>query len=176
MVLKSLFNFTLIVCLAIGFTEATAVGETIAITQRCINQWAASADDVRHALIVDTGLRLPGEQLDAYLRRIAQPLLHEPPQAYKKRIESYFTIFQKANNDLGIIRTIPALQNRTSANLRTWQQIVLDVRSLPRQLKYLQLDWRQHNTVQGRQHFAVQFDAVTNLYLTLYNLLRNALP
>ncbi|WP_044949070.1 hypothetical protein [Chthonomonas calidirosea] len=153
-----------------------ACAEAMVVTQRCINQWAAAADDVRHAIVVDTGLRLPGEQLDAYLRRIALPLPNETPQAYQKRITAYFTAFQKANAHLSQIRELPTLQARTSTNLRIWQQIVLDAHSAPRQLHFLQIDWTRRNRAQGRLHFALQFDATTNLYIALYNLLRDALP
>jgi len=150
--------------------------QAMVVTQHCINRWAAAADDVRHAIVVDTGLRLPGEQLDAYLRRIALPLPNEMSQAYQKRIAGYFTAFQKANADLSQIRALPTLQNRTPTNLHTWQQIVRDAHSLPRQLRFLQIDWMRRNTTQGRLHFARQFDATTNLYIALYDLLRDALP
>lgn len=155
----------------------SSVANAWVVSQHCINRWAAAADSVRHALIVDTGLRLPGEQVDAYLRRIALPLPTESPIAYQRRMESYFHAFLVAKSVL-LEAASPSLSlhDRSPKNLRLWQQIVSLVRSLPRQLHFLQTDWNRHTNPKGQLQFVVQFNATTHLYLDLYELLRDALP
>ncbi len=104
------------------------------VTQRQINEWAAALQRARFTLIEDTGLRQPGETLDAYLRRVAQPLPGEKSPAYRTRIEGYIGALAQATHATAPARHIPQLRDGSQVNRQTWQRATRMLSLLPARL------------------------------------------
>ncbi len=111
------------------------------VTQRRINDWAASLEQVRFMLVEDTGLRRPNETLHVYLYRLAQPLPAETPAQYAARIDKYLAAFTQASAATIAARRMPILRDNRADNQRLWQRVVRSITLLPARIRKMQTVW-----------------------------------
>lgn len=154
--------------------------------QRRINEFAATLERARRALIEETGLRPPGEPMARYLTRLAQPLPGEKPEAFRTRIESYLTLLAKAADETASIRRMPSLRDRSPANVATWQRASRALGFLPERIAKLREAWRKPMAEQNRppsasrsklpNQAASELDEALHLVIVGADDLRDALP
>ncbi len=143
--------------------------------QRSINDCAAALDAIRHTVITNTGLRLPGEALPVYLARICRPLSSETGHVYQKRIAGYLQCIQQGSRMAAHLQPPPRLQNNSPANATSWRHALNAARQLPILALRLQNDW-QTDRAKGKPLSAAPFEQTINLALAGYQSLRDAQP
>jgi hypothetical protein len=159
-----------------------------ALSQRRINELAASLQRARLALIENTGLRRPQEPLLAYFLRIVEIGSGEADQAYQARIKGYMETLTVAEKDTASLRTLPTLRHNAPANQRQWQQAIGALHLLPARIQKIRALWQalqqkeraqqqeQANRQSPYRRLGMEFTQAMELILVAYNALRDAEP
>ena len=125
----------------------TANGQTAgSLSQRRINEYAASLLTAERALLEAPRLRQPDEPLPAYLRRLTLPLPNESEPQRRTRINGYFAALAKAITETAGLRKVPTLCDADAANLKTWKTASAAIAALPRCLQSLRADFKREKT------------------------------
>lgn len=159
-----------------------------AITQRDINVMAASVEDARAALIDNTGLRHPGEDLNVYLRRIAHPLPGETPQVYKTRIQRYLDLLARSANAAQWGQRLPALRDSSPTNRALWERTTRALQLFPARVAHTRTAWQRAltqnhsapaNGVSEKERltfFDAELAQTVSLLIAIDDGLRDAIP
>jgi len=121
-------------CFLMLFAPFRVAAQAKSISQTRINEYAAALLKVHHALIEDTGLRRPGEQLGGYVQRIVQPLPGESVDRCQKRLDTYMSTLAGVTESRNLDTVIPALRDNSRANVEKWKIATRTSAELPAQL------------------------------------------
>ena len=153
--------------------------------QRDINEMAAGVEQARLSLLDDTRLRRPGEDLGAYLRRIASPLPGEPKNRYFARINGYLSVLAQSADATKRGRRMPPLRDTSAYNQAQWEHAVRALQILPARLSKTQGVWRalQINSHAARNTpapllfgFDTQLQQTVQVVIAADDALHNARP
>ena len=148
-----------------------------ALTQRGINELAASLLRTHRLIVEEPGLRLPQEALPAYFQRLLSAQPGEKTAARKARIEVYLNSMHQSTESSSDARKTPSLHNVSPANRELWTQITQYLSDLPGDLRKAIATWRREaagssGLKESSEAFARFFWHVQNAYAAL----RDALP
>lgn len=118
-------------------------GTTFSMSQRGINEMAASVEQARRILLDDAHLRRPGEDLSAYLRRVALPLAAETKQQYFARMGAYVAALGESADATRAGRRMPILRDTGAFNQEQWTRAVRAMQILPARVLKTQAAWRR---------------------------------
>jgi hypothetical protein len=111
------------------------------MTQRRINELAATLLRAHRALIEEPGIRRADERLEAYMSRIAAPLPGETDAHYREREEGYVSAVERAAAYRGLLATRPTLRDRSVANLADWSRAEKVAAALPAAAARVRAAW-----------------------------------
>lgn len=114
-----------------------------ALSQRRINECAASLLTAERALLETPRLRLPNEPLPVYCRRLVLALPNETEARRKARISGYFAALAKAADQTAELKIAPPLCDSSPENQKRWQTVSASVAALPRCLRSLRADFQR---------------------------------
>jgi hypothetical protein len=157
-------------------SEAQPAGH---VTQRQINDFAASLERCRRTVVVAPGLRNPGETLPAYISRVAARLPREDSSSYHVRVKSYIDALAAAADSTASARVMPALKDVGAANSSLWRRAARDLSYLPKRMVQVRTAARAVFTnPAGAAPQALASEMLTTLQLVLdaYSNLRDARP
>ena len=118
-----------------------AGGQTVGpLSQRRINESAASLLTAERAVLEAPRLRQPNEPLPDYCRRLVLTLPQETEAQRRTRINGYFAELEKATAQTATLRTVPPLCDSTPENRKRWRTISVSLSDLPRCLRRLHAD------------------------------------
>lgn len=173
-------------CLLILFASLSILGAKAKppapsplLTQRQINVFAAELDRVIYTVVDGAGLRRSQESLPDYLRRIALRIDGETQTQYQKRIESYLSVFLKADRATASLRRLPPLRDTSPTNHALWQKTIKSLNYLPGRLARMQAVWKRAKSEarpSGNNTFGQELDQTLNLILFARDCLRDARP
>ncbi len=156
------------------------------LSQRGINEMAASVEQARRTLLDDAHLRRPGEDLSAYLRRVALPLPAETKPQYFTRVGAYVTALEQSAGGTRTGRRMPALRDADAFNQEQWTRAVRALQILPARVLKTQAAWRRVQAsydpaapdgLQGAQmQFAAQMEQTVQVVIASDDALHNAKP
>src|SRR5579871_6667911 len=191
---SSLTGVLLALCSLMPYRIAAGPQQSAPLTQRRINEYAASLQRARLALIEDTGLRRPQEPLTAYFARIVAACPGETAQTYAARIRGYVAALLMAAKETTPLRAMPALGDNDAANREQWLRTVKALRLLPLSIGQARATWQRLqkqtppvnrqdrpssnlaiDSVAGRR-LGAELTQATELILVAYNALRDARP
>ncbi len=143
-----------------------------ALTQRGLNELAASLLRTHLLVIEQPGLRLPQEALPAYFQRLLAAQPGEKPAARTARIESYLSSMLQSTESTSDARKTPSLHNVSPANRELWMQITQYLSDLPGDLRKAMGSWKREAHAQAGlketpEAFAKFFWHVQNAYAAL---------
>lgn len=155
-----------------------AAGAQERLTQRSINEYAAALERARFALVEETRLRLSGEPLSAYLRRIAQPLPGEPTIAYRARITSYIRSLSLCAEATTPLHHMPLLWDNGERNRQSWQRAVRSMSLLPVRTRKLRAAWHSFavKNAQAQRSLDAELAQTLDIVLAAFAALRDATP
>ncbi len=159
------------------------------VTQRSINEMAAGVEQARRTLLDDTHLRRPGEDLSAYLRRIALPLAAETKQQYVGRVGAYVAALAQSVDATRAGRRMPVLRDTDAFNQEQWTRAVRALQILPARVFKTQAAWKRVQAgydVHGssasnvplitQTQLAVQLEQTVQVVIASDDALHNAKP
>lgn len=135
----ALLCLCLLPCLSAGGQQ----GAFGSLGQRDINEMAAGVEQARLTLLEDAHLRRPGEDLGAYLRRIASPLPGEANRLYIARINGYLSVLAQSADATKRGRRMPPLRDTSAYNQAQWEHAVRALQILPARVSKTQVAWRR---------------------------------
>lgn len=149
-----------------------------AITQRRINEMAATLQRAQKALIEETRLRKNNEYLDKYFARIALQLPGEKLDRYDSRIEGYLHSLSDAEKTTRELHAQPTLHDKSDGNRKLWEVVSVSLSSLPVKMEKLKLSWKQTKSVASGKGSSLGAELTQTLRFikTAYDALRNARP
>jgi hypothetical protein len=167
------------VCLLWRRSGVMGQAATPSLTQRKINEMAATLERARLALIEDTGLRQAQEPLPIYLNRLVLPQSGEARVAYNARIEGYLKALGRT-----IAATAPARhaidpRHADAANRQCWQRATQALNLLPLRMDKLQRAWREakeRDRTTGTVELGPELTQTLGLVIAAYSALRDARP
>ncbi len=180
---KSAKHITLVVvCIAAvvcGNASRCRAQQGPAVSQRKINEMAASLDRCRRTLIETPAIRQQGETLPAYIQRISAPLVGESKTGYLKRVSSYVRALARTANETASFRVPPTLKHADAANQSLWQRATRDISYLPKRMDHVAAAWshaEQHTEPEQTKALATEILETVQLMIDAYTNLRDAAP
>jgi hypothetical protein len=142
------------------------------ISQREINECAASLEAVRIVIIDSTGLRGKNEELKPYLNRVSAALPGEAPATYRERVRQYVQVIDDAARATKRIRVVLAISDQSLANATLWKRAARDAGYLAIRAKRTDLA----GATGDAKRLGHEFSETILVVLSLLDSLRDARP
>jgi len=176
---QSYTNLYTLMCLFLACSRAASAQSGPAVSQRRVNDYAASLERCRREILETPHLRLAGEPLPAYLARVCTLLPGEAKTAYLNRVSGYVRSVAIAVDSTESARVLPTLKHADSSNLALWTRAVRDLGYLPKRMTFVRAAWRGAELQTDPAHcseLATQMLQTLQLMIDAYSNLRDAEP